>query len=370
MLRSNVSTMNPALLHQLLPNDIQWLLSHSKQEMLQPETVLSSLEGSDRSAVDDRSQIHLIIEGSLSLALLHQQSNQQQEPQPQDVFPLQGGDLWGSIPFVSQFLPPGRIKTLTPTLMLSIEQSRLEQKCLDDPGFSARFHRLLTQLLAKRLAYLMSRCPYNLGLLKQLQQKEASTLFAALEDSDLDWLIAVGQVREYQAGDYVTRLHQPLEALHIILEGSLGLIAPEQEIPSIYAAFLPPQQLPREIEFSRLSSGEVLGDRFLVEPTPLAYAARALRSTQLLAVPRWRLEAKLLYDPHFAAKLYRVLALVLANKQHNLMTCLGFQLPMQMLDDQLLNQVNLAELRFDWLFQRLQAYSAAESLIAKAVSSS
>lgn len=361
--------MNLSLLHQLLPDDIQWLLSHSEQQMLQPEMLLSNMEHSVACAVDDRPKIHLILEGSLTLALLYHSSNSQQEPQPQDLFPLQGGDLWGAIPFVSQFLPSGRIKTLTPTLMLSLEKACLEQKLLSDQAFAARFYRLLTQLLVQRLKDLQRRCPYNLAMLKQLQLKEASTLFAALEDSDLDWLVAVGQVREYRVSDRITRLRQPLEDLHIVLDGSLGLIAPEQDVPPIYAAFLPPQQLPREIEFSRLSRGELLGDSFLVDPTPPAYAAQALRPTQLLAIPRWRLETKLLYDSHFSAKLYRVLSIVLASKQHSLLSSLGFELPMQELDDQLLHQVNLAESRFDWLTQRLQARSSSASLTAIAASS-
>lgn len=263
------------------------------------------------------------------------------------------------MPFVPAFLPAGAFRTLAPAWVLKVPSALLEKKVLEDLPFAARFYRSVAQLLVQRLAYFSQGCGYSLALLKQLQLKEASTLFAALEDSDLDWLIAVGQVHEYQTGEPITLSRQPLEALHIVLEGGVGLTAPEQAIPEVHGAFCRSTDLPREIEFARLSRGELLGDSLFVDPLPPAYGARALRPSRLLSIPRWRLETKLVYDLRFAAQLYRVLAIVLANKQHNLIGQMGFQVPMQELDESLLHQVNLAESRFEWLLQQLHSRSTA-----------
>ena len=329
------------LLKELCNPDIDWLLANSQHLQVPAETML----GQPDQCPD---HFYIVLEGGLSVFLAARSSDQA----GLELTRLPSGDCWGQIPSLEHFLPSAHVKTLLPSHLLVISTADLSVKMNCDRAFAAHIYQTAAQLLSNRINSIAQRCGYSLGLLSQLHLKEAATVFGALEDSDLDWLIAVGELRTLDAQEILIRRGRPLDEFYIVIEGALGLSAPEQAQSPVLSAFAP-ADMPAQ-EFARLSRGDVLGESLLVATHPPLFTARALRETQVLAIPRWRLAAKLLYEADFAMRLYQVLAVLLANQQHNILQQLGFQNAPQELSHERLAKMSLAEARFDWMVKRLQ----------------
>lgn len=92
----------------------------------------------------------------------------------------------------------------------------------------------------------------------------------------------------------------------------------------ILEAFSDLEQSTLEQEFACLSRGDMVGEMLFIDTGLPAITVRALRDSQVLAIPRWPLEAKLLHDPGFAARFYRVLSVLLTNKQQAIAQQLGY----------------------------------------------
>lgn len=96
-------------------------------------------------------------------------------------------------------------------------------------------------------------------------------------------------------------------------------------------------------------------------------SVKAAEDSVVLSIPRWRLAAKLLHDVAFAARFYRVLAVLLADKQRAIVSRLGYgrlsystgqslgeNLEYENeLNSDFLAQVALAGARFDWMLKRI-----------------
>lgn len=329
------------LLKELSNQDIEWLLAHGSQVESPAETlVLQSGQPAD--------DFYIVLEGGLSVTV-HAQTEAGDNKQL-EIARLPGGEFWGYLPALPNFLPPVQIKTLLPTRLLTVSRQQLMEKMECDRTFAAHLYHTAAQLLNNRISAIAQRCGYSLGLLSQLQLKEATTVFGALQDSDLDWLIAVGQLRSLDPDEILLQRGRPLDQLHIVLEGAVRLSAPEQAQPPMLAAVSKAD----ETEFSRLSRGNLMGEMMFVDTYPPLFTARAARETQVLSIPRWRLMTRLLYEPEFAMRLYQVLAILLANKQQSILQQLGFGNAATELNHERLDHLSLAEARFDWMVKRLQ----------------
>ncbi len=157
------------------------------------------------------------------------------------------------------------------------------------------------------------------------QLREILFIFAELRDSDIDWLVVAGTVSKVPAGTVLIQGGRPVEALHILLEGKLTLSASEDDRNPLARAFssLEGGESP-EREFARLSRGDIVGESPFIEAPPPSFSVKALEDSWVLSIPQWRLAAKLLHDLPFAARFYRVLSVLLADKQRAIVSSLGY----------------------------------------------
>ncbi|NJO80314.1 MAG: cyclic nucleotide-binding domain-containing protein [Cyanobacteria bacterium RM1_2_2] len=342
--------MTEVLLKELNNPDIDWMLAVGQHQTLDPNTVL--IRPGQRSDT-----LYILLEGGLTAALA--QTNGWQE-----ITRLSSGEMIGAVPGLDAYGRSACVSTLTQCLVLVIPQAQLTEKLQQDLSFAAHLHRASAVLLLHQLARLVDQLGVNAAILNQPQLREGLTVFAELQDSDLDWLIAAGQVQHITANTVLVHSGRPVDALHILLDGALSLSTAEVEQHQLANAFSFQSNRPSEQEFARLSRGEIVGETLFVESPLSTITVRALRDSQILSIPRWRLAAKLLHDVGFASRFYRVLSMLLANKYQAIVRQLGQsnQNANQTTNDftrdsQFLTQVGLAEARFEWMLKRIQTHT-------------
>ncbi|MGB3135443.1 MAG: cyclic nucleotide-binding domain-containing protein [Nodosilinea sp.] len=333
------------LLRELHREDVSWLRQTGNIQTAEANTILVS----PNCAADC---LYVVLDGQLTVLM-------QSQGGAKELLRLTTGDLAGALP-VEGYLPQATVGALTDSKVLAVPAAAIAQKLQSDAEFAARLYRVVALLLRQQLTQWAAQLGYSLGLLSQLQLKEASTVFAELMDSDLDWLAAVGQVEAVKPGTVVLSCGQPVDALHVLLEGAVGLQATETPTPLVAQAFAPDPER-SEQEFARLSRGDLIGETALLDPAPASFSAIALRESQLLTIPHWRLTARLLYAPDFAARLYRLLAILLANKQRVMLQKLDLLTADAELDSQFVERMALAEARFDWLVKRLHTQQPGDA---------
>jgi bacteriocin-type transport-associated protein len=331
--------MTAVLLKELSNHDINWMLDHGDAVAIAAEAMLTA-----PGQQGDR--FYVLLDGSL--AVLSGPPEHSARPVP-DFNRLSPGELIGVLP--GWEIPIGTpIQALKDSQLLAIPRSAIAQKLQDDPDFAAHLHRAGAVLLAQRL----ERQPLGVA-----PARESITVFAGLQDSDLDWLIAVGQVQQLPAQTVLVQPGRPSDALHIVLDGALALsLAAELQVrrnPLLNTFGLPSAASTGTSEWGRLSRGDLVGEMQFVDACPLPIGVTAVRDSQVLSIPGWRLATKLLYDAEFAARFYAVLAQLLAQQQA--LQPLGSEQLTGPLEDQFLTQVALAEARFDWMLDRIQSQS-------------
>ena len=149
-------------------------------------------------------------------------------------------------------------------------------------------------------------------------------LLKELNNSDINWLLATGRRQALAAGTQLVRAGQPLDCLHILIEGSLVSTVPQIDnnpLARAFAALDNGQSV--GVEIARLSSGEVVGEMSLINLRPPATTVTAIESSQILSIPLLQLEAKLESDVGFAARFYRAIAILLSDKLETIIARLG-----------------------------------------------
>ncbi len=172
--------------------------------------------------------------------------------------------------------------------------------------------------------------------------RKALMVFGTLNDSDIDWLTRVGELRRFPADEPIIRERKPIDALFIVLDG--------RAIVSV-----------RGTEVARAASGEILGEVSLVDSRLPTASVVADRETTVLQINRAVLNRKLKEDMGFGCRFYHALAILLAQRlQRNTPSNGGNgegddDEDVDLADDvdpQLLESVTLAGLRFDQLLRR------------------
>jgi bacteriocin-type transport-associated protein len=330
--------MTEILLKELSNADIGWLMQNGKHQRLEMDDLLIQADQTDF--------FYILLSGSLAVCLPHS---------GREFIHLSDGEIAGAIPFLHLSAAP--IKAKVSSEMLVIPRSLLTQKLEQDAEFAAHFYRACAIILANRLKQLSKTLNCHSAILMQMQLKEAEMVFAELQDADLDWLIAVGKVQQFASETVVLDSGSPVDQLHILLDGAMSLSLTEKHNTLIAKVFSEATG-EAEQEFARLSRGELLGELVFVDAHSIAVKVRTLRDSQVLSIPRWRLAAKLLHDAGFAARFYKVLAALLANKQQAIAQKLGGST--EELGGHFLAQMALAEARFDWMLKRIQTQKGSE----------
>lgn len=178
--------------------------------------------------------------------------------------------------------------------------------------------------------------------------RKALLFLGILNDSDIDWMVAAATKQEISAGDTLIHEGKTVDYVYLVLDGQL--------IVSVNAL--------GDREVARLRCGEVVGEMSFVDSRPPSATVRALEKSQVLAIPRSRLETKLTQDIPFSARFYRAIAVFLSDRLRGTVGLLGYG-PGQPLDEassyadeistDTLDNLSLAGARFELLQRRLRA---------------
>lgn len=365
--------MTEVLLKELSNSDIDWILATGSREEIAPGTTLIR-QGQPVNA------LYILLDGALTVSISQPDQNplgrafaalEGGEMSGREIATLSSGEMVGEIPFLESYQPSTTVKALKKSLVLAIPQKQLAAKLRQDITFAAHLYRASAILLADRLEKIVSEVGNSTIVLSQPQLREILFIFAELRDSDIDWLVTAGSVNKIASGDVLMHGRRPVEALSILLDGQLTLSFSESEddLNPLARAFSNLEGSETNgREFARLSRGDIVGETPFVEASPPAVSVKAVEDSIVLSIPRWRLAAKLLHDVGFAARFYRVLSVLLADKQQAIVSRLGYgRLSYgkdQPLDENceyenelsadFLAHVALAGARFDWMLKKIR----------------
>lgn len=174
--------------------------------------------------------------------------------------------------------------------------------------------------------------------------KKALYILGQLTDPDVDWLFKAGSKLTLPPGQVLIREGQPIEAVYIVLVGTLAIIAGGKEI-------------------NQVGTGDVVGEMSFVDARPPSATVKAVDTATLLAIPRAALQKKLEQDPGFGSRFYKALSIFLSYKMRGVMGLLGYGEPGKVrpadseedddLDDNVMETVYLAGLRFERLIKQI-----------------
>ncbi|MGH7096106.1 MAG: cyclic nucleotide-binding domain-containing protein [Stellaceae bacterium] len=168
-------------------------------------------------------------------------------------------------------------------------------------------------------------------------------LFGELRDSDVDWFARVGRRLTLESGQFLMHQGQEDEHVYIVLEGELNV-----SVTGIG-------------QIAQLGAGEIVGEMSFV--SSLLPSADVIVQTpcRILVVPRQVLRAQIEDDHEFGLRFYRALAVFLADRLRGTVQRFGYgaydradlEPPVHELDDNVLDTVYLAGLRFERLVNLL-----------------
>lgn len=356
------------LLRELNPSDINWLGTVGRYWEIAPGKVLTQ-------AGQTIDTFHLVLDGSLAMTVSKFAGNYLDRMYAQtdaisawEVAQLGSGEVIGEHGLIDTHATAATtIEALQPSLVLSIPLSQLGDQLKQDVGFAARLYRAIAILLSNRLQTLMAQVGCN-SLTQNQPLRGVLSVLGALHDSDIDWLVAIGQRQKILANSVLLHQGSTIEALYILLDGTLTVSVFDDVWNPFIRAFsvANTNQSPSQ-EITRLSKGEMVGEvPFLTAHLPLT-TVTALEDSFMLTIPRSHLVIKLEQDVGFASRFYRMLANLLANRLQELLERLGY---VEQVDDQVpslngtissdnelnfnaLDQMAIAGTRFDWMLKRL-----------------
>ncbi len=167
-------------------------------------------------------------------------------------------------------------------------------------------------------------------------------ILGELSDADIDWISTVAVKKLLVPGEVLITQGQPVDAVYIVLEGTLSVRA----------------QADRQSEIAQLGSGEIVGEMSFIDARPPMATVVALDHSLVLCISRTDLNAKLEQDASFAAHFYRALGIFLSYRLRDTVGMLGYGVHRQAapvsdneLDDSLLDTVHLAGSRFERLLK-------------------
>lgn len=364
--------MTEVLLKELSNSDIDWMLTTGTREEIASGTTLIR-QGEPINA------LRILLDGALTVSVAQDNDNllgrafaalEGDEMPGREIIRLSDGEMVGELPFSQEYLSFTTVKALKNSLVLSIPLQRLTAKLQEDRHFAAHLYRAIAILLADRLERIINHLGQSTIVLSQPQLKEILFIFAELHDSDIDWLIFAGQGQQIDAGTVLIQADRPIEALYILLDGHMAALVSEDGSNPLARVFSTlTESKPEGRELARLSKGDILGETPFIEARPPSFSVKAIDDSLVLSIPRWRLAAKLLNDVEFAARFYRVLSVLLIDKQQGIVNRLGYgrlsySTEGQPLDDgfmydnelnsEMLAQVALAGARFNWMLQKVR----------------
>ncbi len=174
--------------------------------------------------------------------------------------------------------------------------------------------------------------------------KKSLYILAELSDRDFDWLIRSGKKRKLSAGTVLIEEGKTIDALYVILDGTLIVTVEALEGK----------------EVATLTTGEVVGEMSFIDSRPPSATVRSLDETTIWAIPRVQLATKLTHDVAFSSHFYHALAILLSDRLRSTVSRFGHVSEAELglgndLNPKVLESLELAKMRLDWLLNRLRA---------------
>lgn len=174
--------------------------------------------------------------------------------------------------------------------------------------------------------------------------KKAFLILGELNNDDVDWLAKQGNKRVLKPGDTLIYEGERINALYFVLSGTLSVML----------------QAPPHRELARIGSGEVVGEISFIDDRPPIATVRAIASTEILEIPRYRLTPKIAHDLGFASRFYRGLSLCLSDRMRSTVRRLGYGMNLdtpELSDPEPLppdpEALDLVQTKFRWLVQQV-----------------
>jgi CRP/FNR family cyclic AMP-dependent transcriptional regulator len=170
-------------------------------------------------------------------------------------------------------------------------------------------------------------------------------IFSLLTDEDIDWLIGVGERQQIAAGAAIVNEGQPIQAICLVLSGRFSVVIGDQKH-----------------KLAELSAGEMIGEISLIDSRPPTATVIATEPSAVLRVSQSAINTKLKNDQAFAARLYKAIAVFLAQRLRHTVVTLGFADSRNLdeeieardeIDPELLDSVALGGARFNSVLDRL-----------------
>jgi CRP/FNR family transcriptional regulator, cyclic AMP receptor protein len=169
---------------------------------------------------------------------------------------------------------------------------------------------------------------------------QALVILNELDNDDLNWMVKVGLKRHISPGEILIYEGEQISALYIILSGSFSVL-----IKAL-----------GDKELARISRGEIIGEISFLDSRPPVATVQAVEHSFVLVIPRIELALKLQKNMGFAARFYRGISLCLANRMHNTIRRLGYEIDSdnskveyEEADPSLQENLALNQAKFQWL---------------------
>jgi len=180
--------------------------------------------------------------------------------------------------------------------------------------------------------------------------RKALHLLGILDDIDIEWLASNGALHTLSAGTTIIYEKKPIDYLYLLIDGQLSVTV--GGMPGTHVATLCP--------------GEIVGEISFVDTRPPSASVTAIQDSQLLALSRELLSAKLAKDHGFAARFYRAIATFLADRLYVTVGRFGYGSAQQDVDvdelpDSTMDEIDLAAVRVDKLIKRLRSNDRTRS---------
>ena len=363
--------MQDILLRELNSSDLDWILNTGRQREISPNAIVIP-EGKTIDTFD------IILDGNLSLKYLDDANSplskvfakledNKSKSRGLKVFQLKSGEVIGEDCLLGkQEINSIEIRATEASRIVSLPLLQLETKIEQDAAFAARFYRAIAILLANRLEQTIAEIGRR-QFAPLRTARDVLFIFGQLHDSDIDWAIANGQVQQVATNKVLVRQGTAVDALYILLSGTMKVVLSEGESNPLARAFAAIEDTkPQGRELTKLRQGEILGETTFIDGR-LSYATiQAVENSSVLKITRQQLGIKLQQDLGFASRFYRAIATLLSHRLEELIRRLGYgkhtysqdpEAEEDELDPDLLEEISLAGTRFNSMLERLGCFA-------------
>ncbi|MBD2483347.1 cyclic nucleotide-binding domain-containing protein [Planktothrix sp. FACHB-1365] len=167
----------------------------------------------------------------------------------------------------------------------------------------------------------------------------ALLILGELNDRDIDWIVTQGKREVLQAGTVLIEEDQPLDALYIVLSGTLNVCVAALENQVV----------------GKIGGGEILGEMSFVDGRLPSATVQAVEECCVLSISRSLLSQKLEEDVLFSLRFYRAITKFLSSRLRATVNHFGHEENVTLLASKSSNNLVENELdhRLDWIRQRL-----------------